>query len=220
MPDYIPGGMKNLCREWYPQSVALLGYHAARREQFVRAHLPVSRRLLETFDSTHVFMTLLRDPVERWISNFRFDKIRNTDSNRIPWRDNKLPIRDEIKETMRTRRGIELGRIYTWMLGGIEANGDIASSDATALAKNNLSRFALLALSEDWSSLAAPFRELFGRDLNTRTFKNSTAAIERRMNINYNVFEAIDEELRSELVELCSQDIDIYRYAEERLASH
>src|SRR5690606_26852092 len=212
------GGMKNLCVEWFPQSVALLAYHIAQDVPLLRAHLPVSRRLLDEQLASRTFLTVLRDPVERWISNYRFDKVRNTNPSRQPWRNNPQPIVEEIRAVMRSRRGRELARIYTWMLGGIEAAGQIDSSAAVDLAKDNLSRFTVLGVSEDLASLTLQLKRIYGRDVRFTRRRNTTDSVENSVGVSYDVFREVNDEIRDELRLLCAQDLEIYQYCRQELA--
>jgi hypothetical protein len=104
----IPGGMTLTSKDCFPHAVAIVAYHLFRGDDYVHGHFPVSRSILDRFGTTHQFMTVLRDPVERWISNYRFDKVRNTRSDRLPWRDNPQAIEDEVRAVMRSPRGISL----------------------------------------------------------------------------------------------------------------
>jgi len=218
-PDEIAAGMKNLCAEWFPQSVALFAYHIAQDVTLLRAHLPVSRRLLDEQLTSRTFVTVLRDPVERWISNYRFDKVRNTNPSRQPWRDNPQPIVNEMRTVMHSQRGRELGRIYTWMLGGIEATGRIDSSEAVELAKENLSRFTVLGIAEDLTSLTPQLKRIYGREVVFTRRRNTTDSMERDERVDYDVLREVNDEIRDELRLLCAQDMEIYRHCRQELAT-
>lgn len=57
----------------------LLAYILKEGYSVVSGHLPAGTSLLEEFTHAHTFMTVLRDPVDRWISHYIFNKLTNDD---------------------------------------------------------------------------------------------------------------------------------------------
>lgn len=206
----VATGMALTHRDCFPQLVAILGYLLYDDYDFVHGHVPVNRHLMDEFAESHQFVTVLRDPVERWISNYRFDKVRNLKPERLPWRDNTGQLKDELMQVIRSDRGIELARIYTWMLGGIEG-GEIGSAGAIEVAKQNLSKFSYVCTSEDWTPLIDRFQQRHNVTIQP-VIRNTTSSRELDSGRAYDVRGAIDDEVIGELEAICSQDREIYDF--------
>lgn len=186
-----------------------------RGDAFVHGHFPISARLLDRFSGEYVFMTLLRHPVDRWISRFRYDKLRYSRRDRLPRRDYEGPLEEEIRAVMASERGVELARAYTWYLGGIHADGRIDSPAAVALVKENLTRFDIVGTSEDWAPIVDGFERHFGTRLEIPTY-NRTSELEKARGLDYDVVGTVEAAgLRPEIEALCAQDMEIYEYCVE-----
>lgn len=190
----------------------VLAYYLQGGESFVSGHVGVSKAILDGFSETHIFLTVLRDPVERWISHYRYNKLNRSGPGELPRRDFEGDLAEELDRYINSPIGRERGRMFTWMLGGGAANEGIGSPAAVALAKENLARFHVVGLIEDTDSITRQLSRYCGRRLRIPR-RNVTAIRERKAKVDYDVSAAIEPGMRARIETLCSQDREIYEWA-------
>ena len=111
----------------------------------VMGHLPFNRHRYKAVLHKRKFITVLRDPVERWISNYR--NSRRSDS-RHPWQEQSL------SEFLETEYARHYGSSMVTYLSGSRQIGDISCPEhLCAVAKENLeSRNSVLPTSNSTPS--------------------------------------------------------------------
>ena len=89
---------------------------ATGRYKYAGGHVPCRPRLVETFRDRWSFITVLRDPVERWISGYVYDRYK-TES----WSKTEM----EIEEYLRSDAGIVSGRAYLWYFSNMPDDASV-----------------------------------------------------------------------------------------------
>jgi galactose-3-O-sulfotransferase len=197
---------------------AFIGWPAEEREriQLVKGHMQFG--LHHHTGSPATYITMLRDPVDRVISEYFF-LLRSTD---VPGREEVVARGMTLNDYVRHRDSIQIGNTQTRMLSGVEKvnarlwRGGIGPNqppgdiDILALAKKNLrERFTLAGLSERFDESLLLLRRLLG-------FRRHLCYV------NYNVTAGrpAKDELPREMIQLIEQheelDMALYEYAERR----
>ncbi len=193
----------------------LLAYHLCRGWRFISGHLPVNTDLLQEFRDQVAFVTVLREPVERWKSHYLFDKLTNREPLLQPCRTSSLSPGDELRRVLDSPLGRHLASVPTMFLAG-RFPGD--RDDAASLAgdvQRNLRLFAVVGFTDAMEHFEQDFHRAVGVRIRIGR-KNETAA----------GLGPADEPLYREVVErlkqpditaaieqLCAVEIEIYRWA-------
>lgn len=164
----------------------LLLMHLAHGCQLVHGHFLFSEVAWQRFGPSYRYVTILRDPVERTISNYRMDRRAGVFTGSF----------DEFLESPEGRRKA------LHQLRFMSGQSDVAESElpaAMAVARGNLERFSIVGFLDDLVGFAADFSELFGA---------------RPLVAHYNRAEDRGLELtpgqRERLAALCAPDIALY----------
>lgn len=181
------------CRE------LLLGYFLNLDDtRFVSGHICFSKLYYEEFKYKYVFITVLRDPVKRWISAFFYNKYRDEGD----WK-----IKDEIYEYLKTKRARANGYEFVKkFFGEIGSNKDYTTEEAIETAKGNLEKFEIVGRLEDIAGFKRKFKDRFGVEL--RIGKKNTSPKSSDF-----IRSAITEEIEERILELCKPDLAIYQHA-------
>lgn len=170
--------------------------------RYVSGHHPLSDLAYREFHSEWDFLTLLRDPVERWLSHYFHNRAEKRGYFRI---DEDL---DDFLESPRARG---LGANFVRMLAPDAAwPGDAPSAEAVDAAVSNLGRFAIAGVLERLDHFVDQFRRRYGARLfvgrlNTNPFRQEG---ERE----------VSAAQRERVAELCTPNLVVYRAALERIA--
>lgn len=170
---------------------------------FVTGHFQVSCRLLEAFDDTWAYVIMLRDPVERWISHYFFNRFK---------RDPHGSIDQSIEAYLETPRGTALGQDYVCLLTGSGTFGrqeppEIPSTEQIDQAKHNLDRFHVVGCLEDLPAFASQLEHRLGIALDIgQKNKNPVSSSKKE--------QVVTPEIRERIRALCAPNIELYTYAQ------
>lgn len=142
----------------------LLAYQLYSGLRYVGGHFPVSARLLNEFSPDYAFVTLLRDPVERWKSNYLYNKrLPHADATTRPRRDYPGSIEDEFGEVISSGMGFLMGSLSCAMLAGKYPDSREQARELGAAAQANLGRFAVVGTLDRIDRFEADVSTLVGR---------------------------------------------------------
>ena len=178
---------------------SLLAYSLAHRTaRFVSGHFRFVPRVFDAFSRDWFFVTLLREPVDRFISEYYFNRYKSSDHFRI---------QEDLAVFVRTERGREMGEKYVRLFAGpafAHAGGDDPGAIAQAAA--NLGRFQIVGLFEDLPGFVRWLESDLGVRLSLRHLNHSP----RPAGI-------LEKELTTELIEeirvLCAPSQAVYAQA-------
>jgi hypothetical protein len=171
-------------------------YHMICGVRCVSAHVPFSEAVFDRFHNEYNFITILREPVSRYISHYFFSYGRKAHAG----------ISESLPEFIETDRGAQHGAMFVYYFSGLEPSHDMRSAEAIERARNNLRKFDVVGLLEDLPR----FQERLGDVLDIRVKighenKGRADGSTKRT--------IITPELRRRIEELCCPDIEIYELA-------
>ncbi|WMN61204.1 sulfotransferase family 2 domain-containing protein [Pseudoalteromonas xiamenensis] len=153
----------------------ILDHFLTLNHQYISGHWPVDSTLIESFSHKTDFITLLRDPVSRFKSNYIFNKLSNPLSIMKP---NNLKTDDliaEAREIIFGRRGWQMANTQTaYIVGQYPKNVD----DCQNLQEQfllNIKKFKLVGFLEDITNFESQFKSIYGMKLQVRE-KNKTSS--------------------------------------------
>lgn len=179
----------------------LLWYMFADRRCIV-VDTPFSDVAYDRFNERYNFVTVLREPVSFFISTFFW----NVNSAEDRWQIQQPP--EEFVETPRARI---FGQFYARFFRGLSVDEDAPVETMIERAKENLSRFAAVGLTEDMAGFS---RRLSGAlDVRIRIGhenKSKVAKPDRER--------LLAPEVRRRIEEISAPNIELYEFARSRLA--
>jgi hypothetical protein len=189
-----------LCRRDYAHYCRdLLAYRlvAPGRSRLLTGHWVVDGDLLASTAGSWKFVTVLRDPVERWISSYFYNRFKQSEHFRI---DCDL---DEFLDRPRSRHA---GETYVRHLTGVAFDDEITDESVNA-ACETLSRFCVVGVLSQLDAFVDQFAERIGIRLNLGSPQRPgpVAPSER----------TVSDEQRARIVEYCQPDLAVFRAAEQ-----
>lgn len=181
----------------------LIYYMAQRHISYIGGHFKFSEKAYEVFGEEFSYITILRNPVKRWISSYLYNRYRN------PQKYRRIDL--SIEEYLESDFGKSQGYEYAKFLGGVDKGGDFMNREAVERAKNNLQKFCIVGFLEDMSDFETQFEKRFERRLNIGRLNSRPA--------KDNVSVEITESMMKKITQICEPDIDVYQYAVKRFAS-
>jgi hypothetical protein len=179
----------------------LLAYHMENpATRYLAGHVTVSDQLLDAVGDGWHLVTVLREPVSKWLSAYFYDRYKTHEHRR---HDLSLP------EFLESERGRQLGSEYVWRFAP-QYRGDASrSEEAIAAASATLSRFAVAGVLERLDLFSSAFEQAFAVPLRIGHTNQSPASQARR-----------DSEVTADITALvrtiCEPNIRIYDEVKRR----
>jgi hypothetical protein len=174
-------------------------------------------------DSNYILTTLLRDPVERWLSHYfwrvyfpsaykAYDHKKQAGELIIPGMIEPLQVPEgqfTVEAALRDAKtpwAKSLGRLQSRFLGGyIDENSDDPSA-IVERAKRNLDEFDIVGTLEQFDRFSSQFKSTTGDNL-TLPHANKSETPK-----DFQLLKS-SSELRAIVADICAPDIELYEYA-------
>lgn len=182
----------------------LLAYHLATTDaDLVHGHYRYSRAVFERHRGTWSFITMLRDPIDRWYSHFYFNLAHDE--------GNEYHLTSTLEEHIQTDRaamqGTELVRAFADVDDPFAARTDVAIGRAI----DNLREFTIVGALENLTGFARAFERRFSYPLH---IPHVNATLQKSRKPRPEVSREIDDQVR----EFCAPDLQVYRSLFPKLA--
>lgn len=136
----------------------MLAYHLATTDaRLVHGHYRYSRDTFERFRDRWNFVTLLRHPVDRWLSNYYFNST-------VPVGE-EYRIEASLRDHLASERGMLFGTALVRSFADLDDSQDSRSDEAVDQAITNLRELDLVGTLEDLPGFQSAFESRFGCSL-------------------------------------------------------
>ena len=190
----------------------LLRYCLGCREyQYVYGHFSFDEVAYEAYHNEFRFVTLLRDPVKKWLSLYFFNRHKDGEF---------FKVEEDLETFLATPTAVGYGCDYIMQFAGNYAcepaphegycYEQYTTQAAIDHAVGNLAKFDLVGVLEQLDRFADRFQQQYGAKLSI-THKNRNPLAQQRQN------EQISEEMLAKIRELCRPNLALYHYAIDHL---
>ena len=178
----------------------MLLYHLYNGVRCVSAHVRFSPLAYDLFSEQYGFVTILRDPVQRYLSHYFMSF----------GREGHLGIEVSLEQFIDTPLGNAYGAVYCDYYAGYPEGVDFTTSDAVDRAVDNLSKFAAVGFLDNMPA----FRDQIGREFGfrPRIGHENRATHDRR-----DAARSVPESTLLRIQEICAPDIAVYSRARRAL---
>ena len=162
------------------------------------AHVWFSEAAYRQFKGSYKFITVLREPVSRFVSNFDWSYRKEGDHGRID-----LPLAEFLESDRATR----FGAMYVQYFAGLPWAADVRSPAAVAAAIRNLENFDVIGKLQDLPRFERDVQAALGVRLRIGHENRSGTAAGSRL-------AGLDPALRKKVEALCEPDLAVWRHFE------
>ena len=182
---------------------AVLAYHLALdRPGVVKGHVPFSREIGDAFGRRWSFITVLRDPVDRFFSEFFYNRYKQHDH---------FAVGADLEEYLRTDDATRTSSQLVNFLSGRPDDRSQPTGAEIARAVDNLEYFSVIGFMDDLEAFADRLSRAFkARPCFPITNRNPAPESATRIRS--------DSAIRMKVEELCQADIAVYQAARARLS--
>jgi len=181
-------------------------------KNFITGHFPFHNYALDEKYNNHIFLSVLRDPVERWISHYKYNKFTNNDPLVPPFISCPLDPDDELYNILNSYTGKFMAYHYCAFFGGYNSFHEFDSTKTIQMAYSNIKRFNIIGFTENMQDFAGKFLVQTGIKLNigyTNKTTNKDVDFSKKQQIN----DLFTGEIRHKIAELCKEDYKLYNFA-------
>jgi flavin-binding protein dodecin len=175
----------------------LLYFMNKKNTKYISGHFTFSEIAHREFHGKYAFVTVLRDPVKRWISSYSFNRYKKADHRKIE---------EDITRHLESEFGQSQGYEYIKFLGGANQAGDYTSKQAIDRAKTNLHKFDIAGFMEYQEHFLEQFENRFGVRLKLEKSNQNPTSESYRKSI-------VTEEIEEKIKTICKPDRELYQYA-------
>lgn len=187
------------------REVIMVNYLNNPFKRFVTGHCYAAPLVVDAFYERWNFLTVLRDPVDRFISEYVYNRFKQSD-----WVKVELAIDDYLDTQVAATQGMTLARYFSGLTDKALLNTDQKS--IVDLVITNLTKFKSIGFVDDLENWNNKLSVLFNKKI---PFKNKNASPNDSMftDIRNNI--ALTEKIRK----LCAVDVAIYDAAKYKFSS-
>jgi hypothetical protein len=185
-------------QRFHQVSETLLLYIMAQKQyRFITGHFFFSQKAHQQYGRRWQTITVLREPVSRWFSQYFFNRYKQNPHFKID---------TDLETYLESNEGIGVGRTLMNVLEGSGRDWEHDPEKGMSRAISNLRKISLVGFLEHLEQFQSSFKERFGYDLKIGTYrKNPSPWDERKKQMTTEVIEKVQH--------ICRYDSRIYQYA-------
>ncbi len=174
----------------------MLHYYLSCGYKCITGHAPLGPQTIATASKTHDFVTILRDPVERYLSHLTFNTTKASGHGRI---------KQAVEAFLESPRAHVMGSLYVKYFSGMPMTEDFSSPGALAASKATLCNLQSVGFVDDLETFATDITRLTEHSIRIGHENKGTPENSDHSSFSTDVLEKVTR--------LCTADREIYRWA-------
>lgn len=131
------------------QLSGLLAYYLAQDWQYISGHVCSNEYILEQYGQQNNFVTVLREPVSRFISNYIYNKLTNPLPLMAPNNISSDNLIGEVDKILEHRRGWQMANVMSMCITGRFAEDETDATNMQTEFLRNLEKFKVVGFLDD-----------------------------------------------------------------------
>lgn len=178
----------------------ILAYTLAQKNsRLAMGHVPCRPGLVNAFSHDWRFVTVLRHPIERFVSEYVYNTLKAFD-----WAKNDLPIAEYLESEKARATATSFLRYFS----DFSLSNHVVPTSYVEEAVENLEQFAVVGFLEDLEGFKRDFTSRIGRKLDIPQ-RNKSPSMGKKSEIIQ------DQEIMAQIHRLCEADMMVYHRARD-----
>jgi hypothetical protein len=212
-----PSSPTEFTRENPTQLQYLLVYILNLDNSYISGHMPVTSNIIEAYLNRYDFITVLRDPVERFISNYIFNKMTNANPLLMPNNLSFDNLEAEVHQVLSSDRGLQLASMLSMMITGRYPVDKQDAINMQSEFKNSLSKFKVIGFLDDLQGFANSCHKKLGKKPNIGMLNKTKRSFSESEQQHYDQLVTLFKtpEVRAAVEDLCAVETENYQHAKQ-----
>ncbi|WP_404341338.1 sulfotransferase family 2 domain-containing protein [Pseudoalteromonas mariniglutinosa] len=200
------------------QLSGLLAYHLAQNWPYVSGHITTNKQLLARYTDHYHFVTVLREPVSRFTSNYIFNKLTNALPIMAPNNLTTDNLIAEVDQILDHRRGWQMANVMGMCITGRFARDTHDAKLMQQEFSDNLSHYKVVGFLDDLPSFTAQIKQLTNKQIKIGNHNTTESFLdEHKQHIKSTLKNYFNEpHIQAKIAHLCRFDSDNYLRAKEK----
>lgn len=175
---------------------SILLFEMAKGTKCISGHFHFNQDIWQAYQHQYSWITVLRDPVKRYISQYFFDAFKPEDHARVS---------ESLEDFIESERGKFRAQSYINYFGNFSRKDNIDPNEKLEIAKENLFKFTIVGFLNNLDGFRDDLKQKFNLNLKfPHKNKNPIAKPE------------VKESVRQKIEEICHYDLLFYNYAKDK----
>lgn len=196
----------------------LLAYHLAQNWQYISGHVSTNQRIIENFAQQYHFITVLREPVSRFVSNYIYNKLTNSLPIMAPNNLNSDNLIAEVDHILAHRRGWQMANVMSMCITGRFAKDVTDAQKIQSEFADNLAAYKVVGFLDNLDSFSKQIKQLSNKQINIGNHNATDSFLdEKKQHVKSTLQNYFNEpNVKAQLEHLCRFDIENYQRAKEK----
>ncbi len=161
----------------------------------ISSHVPFSSAAFAEFQGSYKFITLLREPVSRFLSHYNWNRNRPGSHGYIA---------EEFDAFLATHRARAMGAEFVEIFADLPIDADLRSADAINRAVRHLMGFDLVGRLDDLDGFSRDVRQILGVRVRIR-HENKTSQVAGKITLS-----SLTDTQLAQVRDICAPDIEVW----------
>lgn len=202
------------------QLTGLLAYHLEKNWPYVSGHVTTNEALLTKFQPSYDFITVLREPQQRFVSNYIFNKLTNQLAIMPP---NSLSTDNLIKEAdtlLSHRRGWQMANVLSMCIAGHYPKDEQEAENVKLQVSTNLSKFGVVGFLDALDDFKQQLNNRLGVPFHFGEYNKTESFLTEEKKVVKDTLQSYFNEpaVKKKVAHLCRFDDENYLQAKEKYA--
>ena len=196
----------------------LLAYHLAQNWQYISGHVSTNQHIIKSFAQQYHFITVLREPVSRFISNYIYNKLTNSLPIMAPNNLNSDNLIAEVDHILAHRRGWQMANVMSMCITGRFAKDVADAQKIQSEFADNLAAYKVVGFLDNLDSFSKQIKQLSNKQINIGNHNTTDSFLdEKKQHVKSTLQNYFNEpNVKAQLEHLCRFDIENYQRAKEK----
>lgn len=200
------------------QLSGLLAYYLSQDWQYISGHVCSNKYLLEQYGQQKNFVTVLREPKSRFISNYIYNKLTNPLPLMAPNNINSDNLIGEVDRILEHRRGWQMANVMSMCITGRFAEDETDATYMQTEFLNNLEKFKVVGFLDDLNGFSEQVKTISKKEILIGNHNTTDSFLdEKKQEIKSTLQTYFNEpKIKQKIEHLCRFDTQNYLRAEDK----